>query len=304
LSTDLVGAADAPWHPAWRAGNLLDLRPSADHLAGHPAGALSLPLPPPPWPDADEPWSREFLELVIPSALLPPRHEPLLLFAARAQHAAFLRDFMRDRGRPLTDACALTAADLASLPAGAVTTGPEAVRLWRPPVFLEEHATLLPPPATGPVLDLGAGSCRASVWLAARGWRVTAIDRHPEALALAPRLAAGLDLGVGRLALLPRDLRDPAAVPPGPWAAALAFRYLDRDICARLPSLLIPGGVAIMRTFRHIEGQERPRSPRHRLEAREWLRLFPESRFEILVHVEDHDPDGRAAAGVVARLRA
>ncbi len=303
MAERLIEAAEAPAHPAWRLGNLLDVRPRSVFLAGHAVGAHNLPLASPTGPAQAGSDPELDLERRIPSVLLPPRHEPLLVFAERAELALRVRDFLRGRGRPLADACVLEEQARGDPPAQWAVGGPGANSLWRAPEFLVAHAGLLPAPALGPVLDLGAGAGRAAVWLAARGWRVTAIDRLPEALALAARLAVGHDLGVGRLTLLRRDLRAPGAVPRGPWAAILAFRYLDRELCARAPGLLMPGGIVIMRTFGPGDGHRRPCSPRHRLAGGEWLRLFPDPPFEILVHVEDHDPDGRPAAGVVARLR-
>ncbi|NTV03845.1 hypothetical protein HGA89_02845, partial [bacterium] len=75
------------------------------------------------------------------------------------------------------------------------------------------------------------------------------------------------------------------------------------SVLASFPELLAPGGVAVVRTFRHEAGAARLPKRRYCLEAGELLELFPASRFDILAHVEDRDPDGRPAAGVVARLR-
>jgi tellurite methyltransferase len=221
-----------PEHRAWRAGNVLDVRPEADYIRGHAAPAVSL-----------------------------------------------------------------------LLPAGILAQGSSRRHLWRPPPFLVGNVHRLPPPAAGPVLELGAGSCRASVWLAEQGWRVTAVDRDALTLELGRRLAD--DSGVN-LITLQRDLRDPARVPPGPWAVVLAIRFLPRAVLRALPDLLQPHGVAVVRTFRASAGlgaDRGPRRPRHRLAPGELLRLFPAEQYDVLVHEQDHDPDGLPMAGVVARRR-
>lgn len=59
--------------------------------------------------------------------------------------------------------------------------------------FVEAHLADLEP---GTAIDLGAGEGRNSVWLATRGWSVTAVDFSPVGLDKAARLAAehGVDI--------------------------------------------------------------------------------------------------------------
>jgi Fe2+ or Zn2+ uptake regulation protein/SAM-dependent methyltransferase len=65
--------------------------------------------------------------------------------------------------------------------------------LWdvQPNVFVERHVRDLEP---GTAIDLAAGEGRNAVWLARRGWKVTAVDFSPVGLEKAQRLAA--DQGV------------------------------------------------------------------------------------------------------------
>jgi SAM-dependent methyltransferase len=148
------------------------------------------------------------------------------------------------------------------------------------------------------VLDLACGSGRAAVWLAEKGYRVTGIDWQAEALALGGRLAANRKVACRFLAA---DLRDPEALPPGPWALVLNFRYRQTDLLEKIPGLLQPGGVALVRTFRSAPGYGGHPAPRYRLGPGELLNYFPAGKCEILAHEESHDPDGRPAAGIVAR---
>jgi len=281
-------------HPGFGAGNVLDLRPAAAFRRGHPPGAVNLPLPDNPDRDAVP----ALLETAVPSIFLPPRHEPLLVLALPGQHPGECAAALAARGRE--DVLGLAFPDPA---AGGVAPGPLATgsgrdMLWRPDPWLLTHQNLLPPPAAGPVLDLGCGSGRSAVWLALRGYRVVGIDRDPEALALGARLAEACAV---RCDFREADLRRPEAVPAGPFAAVLDFRYLERDLLAIIPRLLVRGGTALVRTFRDAPGYGGHPHPRHRLAPYELLRAFPRPGFEALAHEESFDPDGRPAAGIVAR---
>jgi len=282
------------WHALQRSPDLLpenrlDIRAGAAFAAGHLCGAASLPVP-------DGAGDDRALAEALPAVLLPPRHEALLVCGASPDAVGRVVDFLGRRGRARVHGAVL---DGAGAPEGMWIAGGEGAVLWRPPAFLAEHVSLLPPPDAGPVVDLGCGGGRAAVWLAGRGYDVTGIDHLEDALAVARRLArrSGVEPE-----WLRRDLSDPARVPAGPWAAALCFRYLERDLLRRLPDLLLPGGVAVVRTFRWIADDARLPRRRYCLERGELLDIFPAPSWEILRHVEDREDDGRPAAGVVARL--
>lgn len=291
----LVPLTELAVHPALHDGFVLDLRPGGAFAAGHLSGSVSLPVP-----ESILDGAETHLEEALPSIFLPPRHEPLLVVGDAAEAALRLAERLAARGRERVDAAVLPR-DRSELPEDLVwASGPTRACLWRPPAYLARHAALLPPPVAGPVLDLACGSGRACVWLAERGYRVTGVDHQPEALALGRRLAA--DRGV-ECRFLEADLRRPPAGLEGPWAAILNFRFLERDLLATAPAWLRPGGVLAMRTFRDAPGYEGHPHPRHRLRRGELLRVLPAGRYEILCHEETHDPDGRPAAGVVARRR-
>jgi hypothetical protein len=138
------------------------------------------------------------------------------------------------------------------------------------------------------------------VWLAERGFRVTGFDHQPEALDLGRRLAAGAGC---RCDFRRADLRRSDDWPDGTWAVVVAVRFLQRDLLETMAGRILSGGVALVRTFRDTPGHAGPPRRRHRLGPGELLRFFPRDRFEILAHAEDFDPDGRPAAGIVARRR-
>lgn len=271
-------------------GRVLDIRPVQQFQSGHLPGAVSHPLPLEP---ALRAGPRNF-EADLPSIFLPPREVPLLVVGSDPGLTAALVEDLGRRGRASVNG--ITADRIP--PAEMSERGPSAAHLWTPPRWLSSHEPLLPPPAAGPVLDLACGSGRAAVWLAERGYRVTGIDWQEEALQLGQRLAASRAVTVD---FRRGDLREAAAVPLGPWAAVLNFRFLQRDLLARFAQLVQPGGVVFVRTFRTAPGYDGHPRARFRLASGELLRCFPRGMWEVLAHEAGHDPDRRPAAGIVAR---
>jgi len=106
--------------------------------------------------------------------------------------------------------------------------------------------------APGRALDAGCGNGTEALWLAARGWRVTAVDFSAPALALAHgrSIAEGLGSDVaGRLEWVEGDL--------GLWTPAadhydlVSSHYVHvagavGDMVARLASGLAPGGTLLL----------------------------------------------------------
>ncbi|MFO7652805.1 MAG: methyltransferase domain-containing protein [Candidatus Krumholzibacteriia bacterium] len=296
-SSDSVppGRGDVPGH-----ADVVDIRRPEEFRSGHLPGAWSRPLEAEPrWPRRGPCDARLVAEL-LPSVLLPARDRPLLVTASSFPAARAVASALAARGRAVSPV-SLGPDALPRWRRLAVETGPGRARLWSPPPFLARWAHVLPPPAAGHVLDLAAGSGRAAVWLAGRGYRVTAVDRDPGALVLAGQLARleGVDL-----TLREGDLRRAPALPAGPWAVVLLFRYLDRPLLRRLATVMAPGGLLVLRTFRDAPGHRGPPSARHRLRRLEIPALLAGDAWELLVHEEGFDPDGQAAAGAVARRRA
>lgn len=142
----------------------------------------------------------------------------------------------------------------------------------------EPHAAAAPPspwvtrwggllPTGSRVLDLAAGGGRHSRWLAARGCRVEAVDRDPQALAALADCA-----GVVTRA---------ADLEGGPWPydgetfdGIVVANYLHRPLFPRLRAALAAGGVLIYETF--MVGNERygrPSNPDFLLRPGELLEL-------------------------------
>ncbi len=104
--------------------------------------------------------------------------------------------------------------------------GAEYVWAVEPNRFVAEQVLPLAP---GRALDLGAGEGRNAVWLAGRGWDVTAVDFSAEGMAKADRLAA--DHGVG----ITTEVADVLAFPvePAAWDLVL-LSYLQLPTDERL----------------------------------------------------------------------
>jgi SAM-dependent methyltransferase len=96
----------------------------------------------------------------------------------------------------------------------------------------------LPP---GCAVDLAAGAGRHALWLAARGWRVTAVDFSAVGVEHGRVAAAAAGLRVGWVVA---DVRDWAPAPDDPPVdLVLAARVrLDPEVLQRAAGWLAPGG--------------------------------------------------------------
>jgi SAM-dependent methyltransferase len=109
---------------------------------------------------------------------------------------------------------------------------------------VEELADLVP----GRALDLGTGEGRNAIWLAERGWQVTAVDFSAVGLAKAAKLAE--KRGVTGVQWVEADLR---VYRPGPAAydlVLIAYIHLPPDEFGALlrtaASALVPGGTLLL----------------------------------------------------------
>lgn len=121
-------------------------------------------------------------------------------------------------------------------------------------------------PAGGTVLDLACGSGRHLRWLAARGFRVTGVDR--DAAVLEPLRTLG--------EIVVADLEN-AAWPLGGrhFDGIVVTNYLWRPLLPRIAGALAPDGVLLYETF--ARGQERlgrPSNPEFLLQPAELLGAF------------------------------
>ena len=94
-------------------------------------------------------------------------------------------------------------------------------------------------------LDVAAGTCHGSVYLAQQGFQVTALDCSAAGLALGRRLAKREGVAIE---ICEFDL-DKAVLPKGLWAVICCFRYLNRSLFVQMAKVLAPGGILIFKTF-------------------------------------------------------
>lgn len=110
--------------------------------------------------------------------------------------------------------------------------------------FVAEEIADLP---AGRALDLGAGEGRNAVWLAERGWRVTAVDFSTVALGKAARLAESRGAAVTWVAA---DLREYAPPEESFDLVVLAYIHLPPEVFARVlrraAAALAPGGALLV----------------------------------------------------------
>lgn len=164
-----------------------------------------------------------------------------------------------------------------------------------PEPFLVQRAVDLPGKR---VLDVAAGDGRNALWLASRGFTVSAIDISAAALAMLTRSASsrGLKIGV-RVA----DLDEPAALTGlGPFDGIVVVRYRpSASQWAGLIAALRPGGLMLLCSFAPLQ-HERHGFPREFCLDREAL----EAELQALLQLQewtDLQEDGQFLAGSIWR---
>jgi len=116
-----------------------------------------------------------------------------------------------------------------------------------PDPLLVETAEHLPP---GNALDLACGAGRNALWLAHRGWRVTAVDGAPSAIRILQQRAAHIDARVADLE------KGEFRIEPAAWDLIIICRYLQRDLFEPAKLGLRPSGVLLSIVLITAPGEE------------------------------------------------
>jgi SAM-dependent methyltransferase len=141
---------------------------------------------------------------------------------------------------------------------------PEFHIVGEPSAWVVQHAALVP--IGGPVLDIAAGGGRHAKFFAARGHKVTALDRDISVL-------EGIE-GVDAVAV---DLEDGSPWPllGRQFAAVVVTNYLHRALFSALAASVAPGGALIYETFaRGNERYGKPSNPDFLLRDNELIEAF------------------------------
>jgi ubiquinone/menaquinone biosynthesis C-methylase UbiE len=136
----------------------------------------------------------------------------------------------------------------------------------RPPnQIVTAEVGALPP---GRALDLAAGAGRHSVWLAERGWRVTAVDFSRVGLALARKLGAARGVAEAQVDWVVADVSDYEPERGAYDLALISYLQAGSEVRAtaltRAAAALAPGGTMFVVGFdaaNLTEGTGRPRDP-------------------------------------------
>lgn len=162
--------------------------------------------------------------------------------------------------------------------------------------WLQRIAPMLVP---GKTLDIACGMGRNALFLAERGFSVTAVDFSPVALSWlkAEAVQRALDIETRRI-----DLESRPHLPAGPFDLLLNFFYLYRPLLPDLLERVSAGGMAVFRTFSSAgPAQFGSVNPEFALRPGELLEIF--TGWEVLLHEEGLEPSrkGGSLAGIVAR---
>jgi SAM-dependent methyltransferase len=137
-------------------------------------------------------------------------------------------------------------------------------------------------PTTRRAMDLACGAGRHAVYLAERGWRVTACDISLEGLRTARAFATRRGVDVR---LFCQDL-ETIQLPAAHFDLIVCFFYLQRDLFPQIRTALRPGGLLVHKTYTtdQLRFLGRPRHATHMLRPQELLEAFRD--FRVLVYQE------------------
>jgi SAM-dependent methyltransferase len=145
--------------------------------------------------------------------------------------------------------------------------------------------------APGSALDLASGPGRNAIYLAERGWIVTAVDGSSIAIELLRASNPSIDAHVADLE------RDEFAIAPEAFDLVLSCYYFQRSLIPRIKSALRPGGLLIM--IVHLAGADQPQGTPARACPDELRAFFSDLR---VMHYREGEPGESGHRHAVAEL--
>lgn len=147
----------------------------------------------------------------------------------------------------------------------------------------------------GRALDVACGSGHNAIWLAERGWTVTAVDGAEGAIEIVRRRAAAKGLNITtRVADLEAG---EFAIPEGAWDLIVIAYYLQRGLFEKARAGVRPGGLLLAIVHTAAPGEE---PTAHRPRPGELRGFFP--GWEVLHAYEGQPQDPEHRRGVAEIL--
>ncbi len=268
------------WHNTQQP--LIDLRSNADFVRAHVVGATSLP----------------FHELRLRRHELPDRGGAL--FVCHDGDSSDAEAMLRDWGYDVLDVLPMTADDVTDLGSlVALESGARSRQLWQPNALLprvineiENHV------ATRCALDLACGSGRDSLYLAQRGWQVTAVDIQHDALQRLRLSAERASLSIDTICQ--NIERDTPNLARESFDLIVVVRYLHRPLLPYLAQWLKRGGYLVYQQF-HVDAAAygKPRSSAYLLRSGELNEVY--RGWPTVIDEISRLDDGRPMVNFVAR---
>ncbi len=148
----------------------------------------------------------------------------------------------------------------------------EAIVSIEPEQELLEYASILP--QSGQALDLACGLGKNALFLAQRGFNVTAIDGSDQGLGKLRDSARAH--GLTHLIKTRQADLDQYSLDEAHFDLVLVVRYLNRDLFSGIVAALKPGGALIYKTFNRNILKQRPGfNPAYTIETIELVEAFP-----------------------------
>lgn len=155
------------------------------------------------------------------------------------------------------------------------------------PLVVEFTRALTPSSA----LDLASGPGRNSLYLAERGWHVTAVDASSIAIDLLRRSNPSIDAHLADLE------SDEFIIAPEAYDLVCCCYYLQRGLIPGIKTALRPGGLLIM--IVHVAGADLPQGTPTRAYPGELRAFFPDW---TILHYREGEPGESCHRHAVAEL--